>query len=83
MDDPRYWGMTDADVQEEIRCAALGMEGPNAKSYRAMTAGQFIPGGEFTEVDLARIERDRDVPGEEPGEDIYEWLRPEEDGDDE
>ena len=27
--------MSDADYEEEVRCAALGLEGPNAKSFRA------------------------------------------------
>jgi hypothetical protein len=27
-------GLTDAEREEEIRCAALGLEGPNAKQYR-------------------------------------------------
>ena len=30
----RPLGLSDADLEEEIRCAALGTEGPNAKSYR-------------------------------------------------
>lgn len=33
--------LSDADWQEEVRCAALGLEGPNAKSFRAeVWAGQ-------------------------------------------
>ena len=32
---PSAWGLTDAEHEEEVRCAALGLEGPNAKSYRA------------------------------------------------
>lgn len=27
--------LTDAEYEEEVRCAALGLEGPNAKSFRA------------------------------------------------
>lgn len=30
----RPGGLTDAEREEEIRCAALGMEGPNVKQYR-------------------------------------------------
>jgi hypothetical protein len=32
-----YDGLTDAEYEEEVRCAALGLEGPNAKTYRAAT----------------------------------------------
>jgi hypothetical protein len=28
--------LTDAEYEEEVRCAALGLEGPNAKSYRVL-----------------------------------------------
>jgi len=30
----RAGGLTDAEREEEIRCAAHGLEGPNAKQYR-------------------------------------------------
>jgi hypothetical protein len=36
----RPGGLTDAEREEEIRCAALGMEGPNAKLWRQEQAGQ-------------------------------------------
>ena len=29
--------LTDAELEEEVRCAALGTEGPNAKQYRYET----------------------------------------------
>lgn len=31
--------LTDAEREEEMRCAALGMEGPNVKQYRAELYG--------------------------------------------
>ena len=30
--------LTDAEYAEEVRCAALGLDGPNAKEYRRVTA---------------------------------------------
>lgn len=30
----RAGGLTDDEREEEVRCAALGLEGPNAKQYR-------------------------------------------------
>ena len=40
------WYLTDAEREEEIRCAALGMEGPNAKLYRGEALAE--------QADLAR-----------------------------
>lgn len=33
--------LSDEEWEEEVRCAALGLEGPNAKSYRR----EFLLGG--------------------------------------